>query len=67
MNANDKTPLERARERQGKQANPFCNTCKNHVVVDDVDFCEISGKLLLPSFLDVSICLGKDYRKGEPT
>lgn len=55
------TPLEQA-QRQKKYG---CDTCGKRVVVRGVSYCEVSGKLLLPSLLDVGQCMHVPS-EGEP-
>ena len=46
------TPLEQA-QRQKKYG---CDTCGKRVVVRGVSYCEVSGKLLLPSLFNCGQC-----------
>ena len=62
------TPLEQARQQQKKG----CDTCAKRVVLRGVSYCEVSGKVLLPSLLDVGQCMHspsdyepKPYTKSE--
>ena len=48
----DKTPLELARERLLKPREGSCPYCMKFVVIDDVGYCEESGKMLLELFID---------------
>ena len=53
------TPYERALNEPVP-----CAKCDNHVFLRGADFCKVSGKLLLPQFLDVCCCRGK-YQNGR--
>lgn len=38
---------------------PPCNKCKQSERVGKILFCQISGKIILPMFEDISCCHGK--------
>jgi hypothetical protein len=44
------TPLERAREREGKIS--YCDECNKLVEIRGTFYCEESGKIILPMFLE---------------
>ncbi|MCH5315459.1 MAG: hypothetical protein J1E81_06065 [Eubacterium sp.] len=48
------TPLEEARLRE---KNGGCDTCKKCVTVRGVFYCEVNGKLLLPSLISIGHCM----------
>ena len=43
------TPLEKALNRQ---RGAKCSNCKKRVIVNGVDYCKHSGKLILPMHID---------------
>ena len=47
------TPLEQAQQQQKKG----CDACAKRVVVRGVSYCEVSGKVLLPSLMDCGQCM----------
>ena len=57
------TPLEQAQQQQKKG----CDTCAKRVVLRGVSYCEVSGKVLLPSLLDCEQCMHipSDYEAKE--
>lgn len=57
------TPLEMARQKQNLLA---CVNCKNCVEVRGAYFCEKSGKLLIPRFMEIG-CMHKpsQFEKKE--
>lgn len=44
------TPLEYARAREGKIK--YCDECPRLVIIENVHYCEETGKLILPMFLE---------------
>ncbi len=60
------TPLEKARKAQISE-NGGCDTCANSVSVDGAFYCEVSGKLLLPSCMQGGHCMHNpsDYKKEQ--
>lgn len=57
------TPLERALKKKN-EPKP-CNKCDNSVRVDNVLYCKISGKIILPMFEDVCLCKGTRLKERE--
>ena len=57
------TPLEQALQQQKKG----CDTCAKRIVLRGVSYCEVSGKVLLPSLLDCEQCMHipSDYEPKE--
>ena len=62
----DKTPLEKAREREaGKIHN--CRECENCVKVGGWFYCEISGKMLHPIMLEYDPAFRCKRRESNAT
>lgn len=58
------TPLETARN---KRKDGSCIHCANCVEIKGIYYCEISGKILLPSIVNIGYCIHKtnDYKAKE--
>lgn len=50
------TPLERARNSK-KERSESCISCAHLVEIRGVYYCDISGKILLPRFMNIGRCM----------
>ena len=64
----EKTPLEQARERLLQPKIGTCLNCTRFVVIDNIGYCEESGKILLSMFLDGKrdCCVWPEPRQYKP-
>jgi hypothetical protein len=46
----DETPLERALRM--KDEIEFCDQCPSSIVIKEIMYCKVSGKIILPMFLE---------------
>ena len=53
------TPLEKARKEENKIQ---CKTCKNCLLLNNIYYCEVSGKMIIPYTLD---CNRKEQCKNR--
>lgn len=60
------TPLEKAKQKaeQAKRS-PACKDCPKSERVGNLLYCQISGKIIMPQFEDISCCRGERLREGE--
>lgn len=52
------TPLEKAKELT-------CSKCQKMEVVGKIAYCSVSGKILLPSLLDICVCNEERLKESD--
>lgn len=54
------TPLEIAEQRQKQRKKcPPCSECHNSKKIDNVLYCKVDGKIILPRFYNACCCHGE--------
>jgi hypothetical protein len=52
------TPLEKARERAKNPEPPACKDCPKSERVENLLYCQVSGKIIMPQYENISCCRG---------
>jgi hypothetical protein len=54
------TPLEKAKQKaEQAKRQPTCKDCHKSERFENLLYCKISGKIILPQFEDICCCRGK--------
>ncbi len=62
------TPLEIARKNQEEwKTKPPCRKCPKSERIDNVLYCQVTGKIILPRFEHLCLCKGKRLKESEDT
>ena len=53
------TPLEKAKRQAENPQPPACKDCNQSERVGDLLYCQVSGKIIMPQYENISCCRGK--------
>ena len=54
------TPLEKAKQKAEQAKNqPACGECPKSERVENILYCQVSGKIIMPQYENISCCRGK--------
>ena len=54
------TPLEKAKQKAEKaKSQPACKDCPKSERVENLLYCQVSGKIIMPQFETICCCRGK--------
>ena len=60
------TPLEKAKQKaEQSKSKPACKDCNKSERVGNLLYCQISGKIIMPQYENISCCRGERLRERK--